>query len=53
MSHWLDRYIAEQRQHAAMHYGDPDIVSHAAAATEQFSEDELEAFAADMGVSHD
>lgn len=53
MKHWLDRYIAEQRQFAANHYGSPDAVSAAATATELFSEDDLEAFAASQGGSHD
>lgn len=46
MSHWLDRYIAEQRQFSALTYGDPNIIEQAAEAIELFSEDELEAFAA-------
>lgn len=36
--HWLDKYIEEQRDNAA-------LISDAARATEMFSEDELEAHA--------
>jgi len=43
MSHnWLDKIIAEQNAVASKVYGNPNMVSQAARATDYFSEDELE-----------